>query len=79
MVVGPGGIIPTPGMPGIMPPRHAAAAPRKVPTPAERAEAIRKALAPHPPLAFARRHTLDELYGKLAVANDTEEARALPG
>ncbi len=78
MVVGPGGVIPSPGMQG-MPPRHAAAPPKKVPTPAERAEAIRKALAPHPPLAFARRHTLDELYGKLAVANDTEEAKGLAG
>ena len=78
MVVGPGGIIPTPGMPGA-PPRHAAAPPKKVPTPAERAEAIQKALTPHPPLAVARRHTLDELYGKLAVANDTEEAKGLAG
>ena len=78
MVVGPGGIIPTPGVPGV-PSRHAAAPPKKVPAPAERAEAIRKALTPHPPLAFARRHTLDELYGKLAVANDTDEAKGLAG
>ena len=78
MVVGPGGVIPNPGM-SPAPPRRAAAPPKKVPTPAERAEAIRKALLPHPPLAVARRHTLDELYGKLAVASDAEEAKGIAG
>ena len=77
MVVGPGGVIPNPGLQP--PPRRAAAPPKPPPTPAERAAAIRKALAPHPPLAFARRHTLDALYGKLAVANDTEEAKGIAG
>ncbi|MBE7220627.1 MAG: hypothetical protein INR64_19325, partial [Caulobacteraceae bacterium] len=62
MVVGPGGVIPRNLMP---PPRHAAT-PKKAPTPEERAAAIRKALAPHPPLAVERRRTLDKLYGQLA-------------
>jgi tetratricopeptide (TPR) repeat protein len=78
MVVGPGGVLPNPDLQP-MPKRKAAAPPKRVPTPAERAEAIRKALQPHPPLAVARRHTLDELYGKLAVASDTEEAKGLAG
>ena len=71
MVVGPGGVISRP------PPPRRAEVPKRVPTPEERAEAIRKALMPHPPLAVARRKTLDELYGKLAAAGDTAEAKGL--
>ena len=71
MVVGPGGVIPR------LPKPRRAEAPKKVPTPEERAEAIRKALMPHPPLAVARRKTLDDLYGKLAAASDTAEAKGL--
>ena len=51
--------------------------PKKLPTPEEKSEAIRKALAPKPPLAFVRRHTLDDLYGKLASAKDEDEAKGL--
>ena len=78
MVVGPGGVIPNPGMQPA-PPRHAAVPPKKPPTPAERAEAIRKALTPRPPLAVARRKTLDDLYTKLARSSDTEEAKGIAG
>ncbi len=49
----------------------------KVLTPAERAAAIRDAMAPKPPLALARRRTLDDLYGKLAAAADADEAKGL--
>ena len=71
-VIGPGGVI----RPN--PPSQAAETPKKkIPTPAEKAEAIRKALAPKPPLAFARRHTLEDLYTKLAAANDADEAKGL--
>ena len=73
MVVGPGGVIPR----GPMSPPRRAETPRKIPTPQERAEAIRKALVPHPPLALERRKALDKLYGKLAVAADTAEAKGL--
>ena len=52
-------------------------APRKVITPQERAAQIRKALVPKAPLAFVRRHTLDDLYGKLAAAKDADEANGL--
>ena len=69
-VIGPGGVV-RPNAPVAEAPK------KKVPTPAEKAEAIRKALAPKPPLAFARRHTLDDLYGKLAAANDADEAKGL--
>ena len=71
-VIGPGGVVrpgPAPGQAEI--PK------KKVPTQAEKAEAIRKALAPKPPLALARRHTLDDLYAKLAAANDADEAKGL--
>ena len=73
MVIGPGGVI----KPGATPGQTAAAPKKKVPTAAEKAEIIRKALAPKPPLASARRHTLDDLYVKLAAANDTDEAKGL--
>ncbi len=49
----------------------------KAPTPAERAAAIRDAMAPKPPLAVTRRKTLDDLYGKLAAAADADEAKGL--
>jgi hypothetical protein len=71
-VIGPGGVIKPPS------PVEATRAPaRKEPTPEERADRIRKALAPKPPLTVVRRRTLDELYGKLAVARDVEEAKGL--
>ncbi len=54
-----------------------AATPAKPQTPAERDAAIRKAMAPKPPLAQARRRTLDELYTKLAAASDEDEAKGL--
>ena len=49
----------------------------KVLTPAERAAAIREAMAPKPPLAVARRKTLDDLYVKLAASTDLDEAKGL--
>lgn len=58
-------------------PRKAEAPAPKVLTPAEKAEAIRKALAPRPPVAEVRRHTLDELYAKLAASRDADEAKGL--
>lgn len=51
--------------------------PPKPLTPAERAAQIRKALAPKPQLAFVRRHTLDDLFGKLSVAKDVDEAKGI--
>ena len=53
------------------------AAPPKPQTPSERDAAIRKAMAPKPPLAQARRRTLDDLYTKLAAASDEDEAKGL--
>ena len=71
-VIGPGGIVP-PARPA-----HRVEAPKKPAlTPDERAAAIRKALMPKPPLSVARRHTLDDLYGKLAAAGDEDEAKGL--
>lgn len=72
-VIGPGGII----KPFPAPERRPESPKKKVMTPAEKAEAIRKALAPRPPLAVARRHTLDDLYGKLAASSDIDEAKGL--
>ena len=54
-------------------------APVKPPTPAEKAESIRKALAPRAPTAFTRRKILDDLYVKLAASRDEEEAKSLAG
>ncbi len=50
---------------------------KKVLTLAERAAAIREAMAPKPPLAVGRRKTLDDLYGKLASSSDADEAKGL--
>lgn len=72
-VVGPGGVI----RPGPRPTEAHRAPPRRVLTPEERAAQIRKALTPKPPLAFVRRHTLEDLYGKLAAAKDEDEAKGL--
>ncbi len=58
-------------------PGQRAAAPKpKPPTPQEKQAEIRKALTPPPPLAVARRRSLDELYAKLAAAKDADEARS---
>ena len=46
-------------------------------TPAEKADAITKALAPRAPLAVVRKRTLDELYTKLAAARDADEAKGI--
>ena len=46
-------------------------------TPAEKADAIAKALAPRTPLATVRKQTLDDLYAKLSVAQDSDEAKGL--
>lgn len=74
-VIGPGGVIPAqPELP------RQAEAPKPKPkpqTPAERAEAIRKALAPRAPFAQSRKATLDTLYAKLAKASDVEEAKGI--
>ena len=72
-VIGPGGVL----APFPPPARRAEAPKKKVLTPEERAAAIRKALMPRPPLSVARRHTLDDLYTKLAAATDTDEAEGL--
>ena len=72
-VIGPGGVIPQ----AASPPRRAEAPRPKVPTPAERAAAIRKALAPKSSFAVVRRQTLDRLYAKLAKAADADEAKGL--
>ncbi len=71
-VIGPGGVVPP-----SEPTRRAAAPKKKVLTAEEQAAAIRKALAPKPSLSVARRHTLDDLYGKLAAASDADEAKGL--
>jgi tetratricopeptide (TPR) repeat protein len=72
-VIGPGGIVP----PAPPPVRRAEVPKKPALTPQERAAEIRKALVPKPPLAVARRHALDDLYGKLAAATDADEAKGL--
>ncbi|MGD0635039.1 MAG: hypothetical protein ABSA13_12300 [Beijerinckiaceae bacterium] len=59
------------------PARRPESPPPKPLTPAEKAESIRKALAPRPPVAEVRRRTLDGLYAKLAMARDEDEAKGL--
>ncbi len=59
--------------------RNAAKPPAKSQTPVERAAAITQALAPQRPLAAVRKQTLDDLYVKLAAAQDEEEANGLAG
>ena len=74
-MIGPGGVIKrfpsAGGAPEVAKPK------KKVLSPEEKAAAITKALQPKPSLAFARRRTLDDLYGKLAVASDADEAKGL--
>ncbi len=72
-VIGPGGVLKP--MPDV---RRRAAEPKKpAPTPEEKQAQIRKALMPKPSMAVARRHTLDDLYGKLAQAKDEDESKGL--
>jgi tetratricopeptide (TPR) repeat protein len=74
-VIGPGGVIkrypPAGGT------AEAAKPKKKILTPEEKSAAITKALQPKPSLAFSRRRTLDDLYGKLAMASDADEAKGL--
>ena len=72
-VIGPGGVVPPPPEPK----RRAIAPKKKTLTAEEQAAAIRRALTPKPSLSAARRHTLDDLYGKLAAASEAEEAKGL--
>ena len=72
-VIGPGGVVKPFGNPN----KKAAAPPKKPPTPEEKQARIRKALEPKPPMAVARRHTLDDLYTKLAEAKDEDESKGL--
>ncbi len=69
------------GVPDVEPRPHLRGADTTPPpppqTPAERAAAIGRALAPRPPLAFVRKQTLDELYVKLAAADSEDEAKGL--
>jgi len=51
--------------------------PDKKPTDAEKAEALRKALAPKPSAAAIRQQTLDALFKRLAAAGDDETAKSL--
>ena len=71
LVVGPGG--------RLVPKRtERAQAPKpRAPTPEEKQALIRKALTPPLPLAVARRKSLDDLYAKLAVAKDENEAKGV--
>ena len=70
LVIGPGGVVkPAPKVSA--PPK-----PKQL-TPEEKQAQIRKALQPSPPLAIARRKTLDDLYTKLAAAKDESEAKGL--
>ena len=93
LVIGPGGIVkptPRPTAPPVPDhrapaakhaqqpnPRPAAPPKPKQLTPEEKQAQIRKALRPPPPLAVARRKTLDDLYTKLAAAKDENEAKGL--
>jgi tetratricopeptide (TPR) repeat protein len=58
-------------------PRHDDEHPEKKLTDAEKAEALRKALAPKPTTAVLRQQTLDELFKKLATAEDDETAKGI--
>ncbi len=69
--IGPGGTI------SRIPPGKRQADKPKGMTPEEKSAAIRKALVPRPPTAMARRQTLDDLYGKLSIAADADEAKGL--
>ncbi len=51
--------------------------PEKKLTEAEKAEALRKALAPKPSVAVLRRQTLDLLFKQLATASDEEAAKTI--
>jgi len=51
--------------------------PKKEPTEAEKAEALRKALEPKPSAAVVRQQTLDQLFKQLASANSEESANAI--
>lgn len=73
-VIGPGGVIKPLPRPELARPKPPAPKPL---TAEERAARIRKALVPRVPLAVARRHTLDDLYAKLAAAKDADEAKGL--
>lgn len=73
-VIGPGGVIKPLPRPEFAKPKPPAPKPL---TAEERAARIRKALAPRAPLAVARRHTLEDLYAKLAAAKDADEAKGL--
>ncbi len=46
----------------------------KKPTEADKAEALRRALAPKPSVAAIRQQTLDQLFKQLAVAEDDDTA-----
>jgi tetratricopeptide (TPR) repeat protein len=59
------------------PPRRRAAEPEKKPSAAEKAEALRQALAPKPSAAAVRQETLDGLFKKLASASDGDTAKGL--
>lgn len=73
MVVGPGGVVKPYGEAD----KRAVPEKKKPPTLEEKQAQIRKALMPKPPLAEARRRTLDDLYGKLAEAKDADESKGL--
>ncbi len=51
--------------------------PDKKPSEADKAEALRKALAPKPSTAVLRQQTLDQLFKQLAAADDDETGKGL--
>jgi tetratricopeptide (TPR) repeat protein len=53
--------------------------PEKKPTEAEKAEALRQALAPKPSAAELRQQTLDMLFKELAAAKDEDTAKGISG
>jgi len=50
---------------------------KKQPTAEEKAEALRKALAPKPPVSQMKQQTLDSLFKQLAAAPDDESAKGI--
>ena len=72
-VIGPGGVV----KPYPQPAERAETPKKKVLSPTEKADAIRKALMPKLPLAVARRRTLDDLYAKLAASTDADESKGV--
>ena len=81
-VFGPGGIQLTPMDPSGHPRMDAGSLPKPKPpaeTPEQKAEALKKALAPKPTPAVVRQTTIDNLFKRLAAADEPDVGRVVAG